>query len=430
MKAIRRTRVAAFFLTAFFCHSAVVDAEEQAGGPRPGDWRAVLTLPGGELPFTLRIEEGSSGLAAVAVNGEEQARFDSVRVEASQVVLRFDVYDSELRAELSPDGALLTGEWWKAGRTRLPFAATLGDSRRFLPGADAGKGSAPSVAGAWSAVFKRKRGDESARGEFSQTGERVRGTFLTPTGDHRYLEGDFQDGALRLSAFDGGHAFLYSARQQADGRLEGEFWSGSGAAVPWTARSVASSGHDGLSDAFSQAGLTNPEGRLRFTFPDLEGRPVSLTDERFRGKVVVVNLFGSWCPNCNDEAPLLAGWQRRHRDRGLQIVGLAYEETGDPEADRRSVRVFARHHGLEYPLLLAGLSNREAAAKTLPDFMGLFAFPTTVFIGRDGRVRKIHSGFAGPGTGAHHQKLVAELDALVESLLEEPAPAAPRPGTP
>jgi thiol-disulfide isomerase/thioredoxin len=253
----------------------------------------------------------------------------------------------------------------------------------------------------------------------------VQGTFLTPTGDHRYLEGDFQGGALRLSTFDGAHAFLYSARLQADGTLSGDFWSGSGAATPWTARPARPSGEDGLPDAFSQAGLTNPEGRLRFTFPDLEGRPVSLTDERFRGKVVIVSIFGSWCPNCNDEAPLLADWSRRHRDRGFEIIGLAYEETGDPELDRKSVRTYARHHGLDYPLLLAGLSNRQAAAKTLPDFMGLFAFPTTIFVGRDGRVRKIHSGFAGPGTGAHHQKLVAELSALLETLLAEPTAPDP-----
>lgn len=400
-------------------------ARAPGASPLAGTWRVVLTSPGGELPFTLRIDEGAGGLRAVAMNGEERARFDSVRLEDGRVVLRFDVYDSELRAELAPDGSRLTGEWWKAGRTRLPLTAVRGDYRRFLPGAEAGKTEGSGLAGAWAVVFKRKSGDEPARGEFRQEGERVLGTFLTPTGDHRYLEGDFRSGELRLSTFDGAHAFLYSGRRQADGRLEGEFWSGSSAAVPWTARPVPPSGEDGLPDAFSQAGLTNPEGLLRFTFPDLEGRPVSLGDERFRGRVVVVNLFGSWCPNCNDEAPLLAEWSRRYRDRGLEIIGLAYEETGDPEADRKSVRTFARHHGLDYPLLLAGLSNRRAAAQTLPDFMGLFAFPTTIFVGRDGRVRKIHSGFAGPGTGAHHQKLVAELGALVETLLAEPASAPP-----
>lgn len=417
-----RARAAALvFLTALSASGGAVRASP--GSLLVGTWRAVLASPGGELPFTLRVEEGAGGLSAVALNGEERARFDSVRLEGGRVVLRFDVYDSELRAELAPDGSRLTGEWWKAGRTRLPLTAVRGDSRRFLPGAEAGKTERSGLGDAWAVVFKKKSGDEPARGEFRQEGERVLGTFLTPTGDHRYLEGDFRNGALRLSTFDGAHAFLYSGRRQADGRLEGEFWSGSSAAVPWTARPIPASGTDGLPDAFSQAGLTNPEGLLRFSFPDLEGRPVSLSDQRFSGKVVVVNLFGSWCPNCNDEAPLLAEWSRRHRGRGLEIIGLAYEETGDPEVDRRSVRTFARHHGLDYPLLLAGLSNRQAAAKTLPDFMGLFAFPTTIFVGRDGRVRKIHSGFAGPGTGAHHQKLVAELGALVDGLLAEVAPS-------
>jgi thiol-disulfide isomerase/thioredoxin len=149
---------------------------------------------------------------------------------------------------------------------------------------------------------------------------------------------------------------------------------------------------------------------------------VSLSDERFRDKVVVVNIFGSWCPNCNDEAPLLEDWYRRYHDRGLEIVGLAFEFTGDRERDARMVRKFARRHGIEYPLLLAGTSDKAVAARTLQHLDRLVAYPTTVFIGRDGKVRRIHSGFAGPGTGEHHERLVRELETLLESLLAEPAP--------
>ncbi len=135
----------------------------------------------------------------------------------------------------------------------------------------------------------------------------------------------------------------------------------------------------------------------------------------------MVNVFGSWCPNCNDEAPLLAEWYRRYRDRGLEIVGLAYEFTGDPERDRRLVRRFAKRYGIDYPLLLAGVSDKAAAAETLPDLTAVLSYPTTIFIGRDGKVRKIHSGFAGPGTGRHHEELVAKLEAAIEELLAEPA---------
>jgi thiol-disulfide isomerase/thioredoxin len=186
---------------------------------------------------------------------------------------------------------------------------------------------------------------------------------------------------------------------------------------------VDAAGTDGLPDAFALAGLANAEGRLRFRFPDLAGQPVSLADERFRGRVVLVNIFGSWCPNCNDEAPLLREWHGRYRGRGLEILGLAYEQTGDADGDRRAVLRFARRHGLEHTLLLAGVSERKAAAATLPDFTGLFAFPTTILVDRQGHVRKIHSGFAGPATGAHHQRLVAELERLIEGLLAEAAPA-------
>ncbi len=180
---------------------------------------------------------------------------------------------------------------------------------------------------------------------------------------------------------------------------------------------------DGLPDPWEMVGLTNDEGRLQFTFPDLDGTPVSLSDPRFAGEVVV-SLFGTWCPNCNDEAPILARWQREYQEQSLQVVGLAYEFTGDVGCDRRMMRLYAKRHGLEFPLLLAGISDKTAASATLPDLTAVPAYPTTVFVGRDGRVRNIHTGFEGPGTGEHHEKLVAGMEAIIEELLAEPAPSA------
>jgi thiol-disulfide isomerase/thioredoxin len=149
---------------------------------------------------------------------------------------------------------------------------------------------------------------------------------------------------------------------------------------------------------------------------------VSLSDRRFQGEVVLVVLFGTWCPNCNDEAPILARWHHDYREQGLQIIGLAYEFTGDVERDRRMVRLYAERYGLEFPLLLAGISDKAAAGATLPDLTAVLAYPTIVFVGRDGRVRNIHSGFEGPGTGEHHEKLVVRMEAIIGELLAEPAP--------
>jgi thiol-disulfide isomerase/thioredoxin len=403
----------------------------RADAPRvAGEWRAVLASPGGELPFGLRLTRTGRGLRAVAENGSEQAPFSSVAQSGAKLTLRIDWYDSRIDAEVTPRGDRMTGVWTRTepgGPARIPFAAVRGKSPRFTRVANTGAAPAalPSVSGQWSAEFKDADGVSPAQGEFRQEGERVTGTFLTPTGDYRYLEGSYEGGLLRLSTFDGAHAFLFTARGEADGTLQGDFWSRDRYHATWTARRVAA-GQPVLPDAWAQVGLTNNEGRFGFRFPDLDGHAVSSADPRFAGKVVLVNVFGSWCPNCNDEAPVLAGWYRRYHDRGLEIVGLAYEYTGDPARDTRFVRKYAARHGITYPLLLAGTSDKKAAAQTLPDLTAVVAFPTSIFLGRDGRVRKIYTGYAGPGTGEHHQELVGELERLIESLLAEPAPGAAR----
>lgn len=392
-----------------------------------GVWRAVLSSPGGELPFTLRIDSAEGELDALVENGEEEVPVSSVEHRGSRVVLHFDWYDAEITADLAPDGASMTGAWRKTapeGDSTLPFSAQRGDERRFLTADSDGPvealASLDSVGGHWAVEFTDDDGSEVARGEFVQTGKIVTGTFLTPTGDYRFLDGSFENGLLRLSTFDGAHAFLFQARALDNGTLRGDFWSRDTYHATWTAR-PAEEGEDILPDEWTAVGLTNDEGRFNFSFPDLDGELLALDDSRFAGKAVVVNIFGSWCPNCNDEAPLLAEWYRRYRDRGLEIVGLAYEFTGDPERDRELVRRFADRYDIEYPLLLAGVSDKKAAAETLPDLTAVLSYPTTIFIGRDGRVRKIHSGFSGPGTGEHYEELVAELEGAIEELLAEAA---------
>lgn len=406
-----------------------------------GDWRAVLASPGGDLPFTLQIGRDASGdLYATAVNGAEEAPFSSVTLEGDRVVLDIDWYDSTIEARLSGEARRLDGQWRKTvpeGVSSLAFSAVKDERRRFLPAVNTSEVSAaapavPSVDGSWAVVFTDDEGTQKALGELHQTGDRITGTFLTPTGDYRFLEGEYRYGLLRLSTFDGAHAFLFEARARADGTLAGDFWSRDNYHATWTARRLETERNAAsvLPDPYDLVHLTDRGRRFDFRFPDLDGRPVSLSDERFRGKVVLVNIFGSWCPNCNDEAALLAEWYRRYHDRGLEVVGLAFEHAGDPERDARVVRRYARRHGIDYPLLLAGTSDKIGAAETLRHLDRVVAYPTTVFIGRDGEVRRIHSGFAGPGTGEHHERLVRELEALIESLLAEPVPTASSPAAP
>ncbi|MEM9593177.1 MAG: TlpA disulfide reductase family protein [Acidobacteriota bacterium] len=395
---------------------------ERAAVQLVGTWRAVLESPGGDLPFLLRIDDDGPRLRGVVVNGSEEALITAVERRGRNVVFRFDVYDSEITAELE-NRDRMTGRWRKTAaggeETLMAFAAVRDGGQRFGPASESGPGALESIGGHWAVEFTDEDGTEPARGEFEQQGPLVRGTFLTPVGDYRFLEGWYENGYLRLSTFDGAHAFLFDARVQEDGTLVGNFWSRDTYHATWTGRPAAE-GEVILPNAWELAGLTNDEGSFSFSFPDLDGKTVSLDDPRFENKVVLVNIFGSWCPNCNDEAPLLAAWYHRYRDRGFEVVGLAYELTGDPERDVQQVRRFAARHAVDYPLLLAGTSDKQAAGATLPDLSAVVAFPTSVFIGRDGKVRKIHSGFAGPGTGRHHSELVSELEGLIQGLVAEP----------
>lgn len=391
-----------------------------------GDWRGVLASPGGELPFLLRVEDDGSGPAAVIVNAGEEEPVSRVEQEGEEVTFHFSWYDAVIEARFEDGG--LEGEWSKTipeGESKLPFRAHRGAAERFpAPDSDAAPSSSgtasaiPTVAGCWAVEFVDEDGTQPALGEFHQEGTKVEGTFLTPTGDYRFLEGSYEEGLLRLSTFDGAHAFLFHARARADGVLEGDFWSRDSYHATWTAR-PAPEDAELLPDPWNEVRLTNDEGRFSFSFPDLEGEEVSLEDERFQGKVVIVYVFGSWCPNCNDEAPVLAELHEKYRDQGLEIVGLAFEFSGDPQRDGEMVRLFGERHGLDHPLLLAGTSDKADAGSLLPDLSSVIAYPTTIFVGRDGKVRRIHSGFSGPGTGEHYEQLVRQFDELVQELLAE-----------
>lgn len=403
-----------------------------------GLWRVVLESPGGELPFSIEIGEPGASPPAVILNGDERAPFSHVTIDDETVVLAMDWYDSRIVATLNETNDRMTGTWTKRsaeGASQLPFHAVRGESHRFGPrkihssDAAAAENIPPTVDGVWRVQFADESGTDEARGEFHQEGARVTGTFLTPLGDYRFLEGDYANGFLRLSCFDGGHAFLFTAEAQPDGNLRGDFWSRDSYHATWTAAPIGEDNPDQMPDPWSIVKVANSQSKLRFSFPDLNGNPVSLADDRFTDKVVLVNLFGSWCPNCNDEAPVLAEWYRRYRGRGFEIIGLAYEFTGDPERDRGVLGKFASRYGIEYPLLLAGISDKSEAAKTLPDITDVVAYPTTIFVGREGRVRRIYTGFAGPGAAGHHERLIAEFEAIIEAMLDEPRPDKSRRGS-
>ncbi|MCZ8131046.1 MAG: TlpA disulfide reductase family protein [Steroidobacteraceae bacterium] len=383
-----------------------------------GPYRAALTVPGGELPFGLELAREGEATVAYLVNGPERVRVTDVTQDGTRLDLVMPGYQNRIVAEATPEG--LAGEVRIVRRggevTRIPFKATAGRTHRFSPTPPTPAGS---VAGRWTVTLTSANGrTEPAVAEFTQDGATVTGTFLTPTGDHRYLAGELRGDELLLSRFDGGSAFLYRAKLAAPDAIEGRLWSGTWSERTWTARRDDAAR---LPDGASATKLKNPEEPLAFAFPDVDGKLVSLDDPRFAGKVVLVTIGGSWCPNCHDEAEFLQPYWRELRDDGLEIVALQFEHSADRTEAVAANRRYVAKFGIEWPVLIAGTTEENGVLASLPQLANFVAYPTMLFVDREGRVRKIHTGFSGPATGRHHEEWKVEFERTVQALLAEKA---------
>jgi thiol-disulfide isomerase/thioredoxin len=137
--------------------------------------------------------------------------------------------------------------------------------------------------------------------------------------------------------------------------------------------------------------------------------------------VVVAIVTGTWCPNCHDEAQYLVQLYQKYRAQGLEIVALDFEEP-EQQDELARVKAFVKKYGIEYTYLIAG-APIEMWEK-VPQAVNLNTWPATFFVGRDGKVKKIHAGFAAPASGTFYDELKAEFTSTIEQLLaERPAPS-------
>ena len=174
-----------------------------------------------------------------------------------------------------------------------------------------------------------------------------------------------------------------------------------------------------MPDTTQRTQLKEGESRLNFSFKDINGKNVSINDEQFKNKVVVIQLMGSWCPNCMDESEFLKGFYAQYKDKGVEVIALAYELSLDETRSRTSLEKFINRFQITYPVLIAPAtsSDPEKTEKTLPQLTPIRSFPTTIFIGKDGTVQQVHSGFYGPGTGAYHEAFKKEFYQIINRLL-------------
>ncbi|SNR84115.1 MULTISPECIES: peroxiredoxin family protein [Hymenobacter] len=414
-------------LAAVACQSNSASSEKPAPGETAGTnsnylpagpWRGVLSAQGQEIPFLFDIETGNNNqpVAVTLRNGEERLKLDEIKTVGDSTTIRLGAFDAAL--VVYRDGETnLKGAWVKYdGKTpyRVPFSARKGSGSLF--GAKSGQEN-QSFDGTWKVTFKGDDGETyPAVGVFKQQDRNITGTFLTSTGDYRYLAGNVDGNTMRLSTFDGSHGFLFTAQKQGN-TLQGDFYSGKSGHETWTATLDPNAK---LPDANALTGMKPGQKKLNFTFPSIyEGGSISPSDPKYKGKVVVVQILGSWCPNCMDETNFLAPWYEKNKQRGVEIIGLGYERTADQKLASQKLLKMKERMKVGYDLAVAGQASAAEASKSLPQLAKVIAFPTTIFLDKKGEVRKIHTGYSGPGTGKYYEQEVAEFNKTIDQLLAE-----------
>jgi peroxiredoxin len=383
-----------------------------------GIWRATLLRDGHTLPFQLDIQPNSDKTTYTvhAINGLERIKFDTAYFNKDSLIIPMALFDSKIIVK--PSGELLVGRYirYSLGKEvgSLPFKAQSGLNYRFF------KNPAPTsvrLSSKWAAKFK-KPGAETTDGVgvFEQNGNEIRGSVLTPTGDYRYLAGEINGDSLFLSTFDASNSFLLKAKIESDGTLNGEFWSGFKGYKTWTARADSAAR---LADVSQLTYLKPGYETIRFSFPDATGKCYSVEDPTFRNKVVILQILGSWCPNCMDETNFLAPWYKKNKHRGIEIIGLAFESSDQLTVSGPKLKRMAERYSVDYPVLLAGANTKESQAAALPMLNNIMAYPTTLIIDKQGKIRSIHTGFSGPGTGKYYEEFIEEFNRLIDKLLAE-----------
>jgi thiol-disulfide isomerase/thioredoxin len=380
------------------------------------EYAAVLTRPDGvQIPFRFEQVREQNKLRWFILNASERLLVDDFQQAGDSLLVQMPFFESAFKVYVEKDGHM-RGRWMKKTATEpfsIPFEA------KPLQAISASK-SSQDIQGRWRVSFQRSNGSwRPSVGLFEQKDNRITGTFLNPSGDYRFLEGFIQNQQLQLACFDGSHAYLFTAKVLNDSTItEGVFYAGLAGKENWKATKDAKAS---LPDAPLVFAMKPGENKLNFRFPSIDGDTVSLSDARFRNKPVIIQIMGSWCPNCMDETAMLSTFYKQYRNKGIEVLALAYEYSTDFERSRKSIDRFRKRFDVQYPMLVTGVTvtDEKRAEKTLPQLTGIHYFPSTIFIGKDGTVRYLHQGYAGPATGKEHEAFMADFYRKVQSLLAE-----------
>ncbi len=342
-------------------------AQTKKLGLQTGIWQGTLHREDGKnIVFNFSVENKNGSPVWYIHNAGERLLVDSIRQHTDSLLVQMPFFASGFKLIVKNNNQL-QGVYIKnygARQLQMPFTAIHGVSYRYAATAS----PQYNVTGKWETYFGEKKNEDSyAIGEFKQNKNGiVTGTFRTATGDYRYLEGRVNGDSLLLSGFDGGHAVLFFAKIKNDTTLANGFeYSGATSSLGWAA---SKNNNAELPNSFAMTKMRPGETSLSFRFPSTDGTMISINDERYKNKVIVVQILGSWCPNCMDETAFLSQYYNKNKQKGIEVIGLAYERTEDFAESKKALHSFQKKFDVHYPFLITGVTaaDEHKTEKTLP----------------------------------------------------------------
>ncbi|MBI1836946.1 MAG: TlpA family protein disulfide reductase [Flavobacteriia bacterium] len=383
---------------------------------KEGNWSAKLLLnEKDELPFKLIIQKVKSKYQFIICNASEKITLTDLEKKGDSLIVSFPTFNSKLFFKIHTKKEL-KGYWLnynKSNNYKIPFSAYFNYETRFSNQTNDTQTSI--INGKWKVIFDPNTNDAyPSIGLFSQNNQSISGTFLTETGDYRYLEGNQFGNQLFLSCFDGSHAFLFVAELKNDS-LKGRFLSGKHFEGLWEATKNDSFQ---LNDPYSITKIQTTEP-FHFQLKDINGKDFSFPNQQFENKVVIIQIMGTWCPNCMDETRYYKELYEKYHSKGLEIISIGYEVGATFEDYAKKIALLKERLNLNFTFLVGGNASKSLASEQFSMLNEVISFPTSIFLNKDGIVKRVHTGFNGPGTGEYYTEYVEKTNLLIEAMLME-----------
>lgn len=379
---------------------------------KEGSWVGKLFLQeNNELYFNFEVDKNQK---VTINNGKERVEMKTLIHENDSLKIYFSNFPNYLIFKINAQNDnKLNGYFVNPDRKKHSRIAFSAEYYEFFGIEDIGD-EFQNIEGNWQIAFSPNSESEyPAIGKFEQNYHSISGTFLTETGDYRFLRGSIIDNKLKLSSFDGAHVFLFTATLKND-TLKGEFLSGNHWKTNW------------IGFKNEKFELKNPDSitymvkdTFTFNFKTTNGENYNFPNAELKNKVVIVQILGSWCPNCLDETIFYKELFEEYHDLGLEIIGVAYETPKSFEEKVKRIDCFIKNKEINYPVLIGGNASKKECSEDFNMLNSISSFPTSIFINKYGEVVKIHTGFNGPGTGEIYTDYKIKTKELIERLLNE-----------